>query len=79
MGVDSPSYREVCFISGTPRPITTAINMLQDRDQASATRTETVKLRKLKDSGGAPHVLQDLPRNCRLFFMVEHTLVRETS
>jgi len=57
----------------------TAINMPQDRDQASATRTETVKLRKLKGSGGAPHFLQHLPRNCRLFFMVEHALVRETS
>lgn len=64
MGVDSPPYHA------------TAINIPQDRDQASVIRTETAKP---KDSGDAPHVLQDLPRNCRLFFMVEHALVRETS
>lgn len=56
-----------------------AINMPQDRNQTSATRTETVKLRKLKGSGDTPHVLQNLPGNCPLFFMAEHALVRETS
>ena len=51
----TPSYQELCSISGTGAPHNaTAINTPPDRDQAQKTGHQASELRKVKGSGGRP-------------------------